>query len=70
MTSPPFCEKCILIYPFIYNYAIWLEILLLIEPVHDKTNKMTCAKQRLRSGWAYAHSDQSLCSLHKESLNP
>ena len=33
------------------------------EHLHDKTNKMTCAWQRLRSAWASAQSDQSsLCT--------
>ena len=33
------------------------------EPLHDKTNKMTCAQQSLRSAWASPQSDQSsLCA--------
>ena len=33
-----------------------------IEPRHDKTNKMMCALQRLRSALASAQSDQSALS--------
>ena len=40
------------------------------EPHHDKTNKMMCAQQRLRSAWASAQSDQSLPCLHEETLGP
>ena len=29
-----------------------------------------CAQQRLRSAWASAQSDQSLCCPHEESLGP
>ena len=32
------------------------------EPPHDKTNKMACAQQGLRSAWASAQSDQSSLS--------
>ena len=39
------------------------------EPVHDKTNKMTCAQRILRSTWASAQSDQSFRCLRKESLD-
>ena len=38
------------------------------EPPHDKTNKMACAPRELRSVWATAKSDQSLCCVHEESL--
>ena len=40
--------------PFSYNTVI------LHEPPHDKTNKMTCVPSKLRSAWASAPSDQSL----------
>ena len=40
------------------------------EPVHDKTNKMTCAQRILRSNWAYAQSDQSFRCPREESLGP
>ena len=40
------------------------------EPVYDKTNKMTCAQQRLRSAWESAQSDQSLSCPHEEALAP
>ena len=34
-----------------------------IEPPHDKTNKIMGAQRRLRSAWAFAQSDQSsLCT--------
>ena len=37
------------------------------DPPHDKTNKMTCVQQRLRSAWASAQSDQSLhCALNRQ----
>ena len=41
----------------------------IIEPQHDKTNKMTymCAQQRLRSAWASA---QSLPCPHEETYGP
>ena len=29
-----------------------------------------CAQRRLRSAWATAHSDQSLCRRHEETLGP
>ena len=36
---------------------------LIYEPLHDKTNKMTCAQRRFRSAWAFAQTDQSsLCT--------
>ena len=50
------------------TYLVLLTKYVKFEPVHDKTNKMTCAQQRLRSALVSAHSDQSLCSLHEESL--
>ena len=35
------------------------------EPPHDKTNKMMCIQQSLRSAWASVQSDQSLrCALN------
>ena len=34
--------------------------LTIIEPRHDKTNKMSVHLERLRSAWASAQSDQSL----------
>ena len=38
----------------------------ILEPLHDKTNKMMCAQRRLRSAWASATSDQSLhCALSR-----
>ena len=37
------------------------------ELPRDKTNKLTCGQQRLRSAWASAQSDQSLCCLLEES---
>ena len=40
------------------------------EPVHDKTNKMMCAQQILRSTWASAQSDQSFLYPREESLGP
>ena len=43
----------------------------LIEPQHDKTNKMTCAPgEDSRSAWASAQSDQSHCCPHEETLSP
>ena len=38
------------------------------EPVHDKTNKMTCAQRILRSTRASAQSDQSFRCRREESL--
>ena len=38
-------------------------------PPHDKHNGM-CAHRRLRSAWASAQSDQSLCYPHEERLGP
>ena len=36
------------------------------EPLHDKTQQSgMCAQQRIRSAWASAQSDQSLCCPHK-----
>ena len=35
-----------------------------------KPTKWLCAQRRLRSAWASAQSDQSLCCLHEESLGP
>ena len=35
-----------------------------------KQTKWVCAKRRLRSAWASAHSDQSLRCPHEESLDP
>ena len=40
------------------------------EPQHDKTNKMTCAQQRLRSAWASIQSDQRLRCPPGEGLDP
>ena len=40
------------------------------EPRHDKTNKVPMPKLRLRSAWASAESDQSLCCPHEETLGP
>ena len=38
-------------------------------PAHDKTYKNgMCAQRRLRSAWASAQSDQSLCCPQEESL--
>ena len=39
---------------------------------HDMTKptKWVCAQRRLRSAWASAKSDQSLCCPHEESLGP
>ena len=41
--------------------------IMIIEPPHDKTNKiMMCAQRRLRSDWASAQSDQNLhCALNR-----
>ena len=33
------------------------------EPSHDKMNKWLCAQRRLRSAWASAQYDQSLCCV-------
>ena len=45
--------------------------LLLYDPRHDKTNKMTVlAQRRLRSAWASAQFDQSLRCPPEESLGP
>ena len=35
-----------------------------------KPTKWVCAQRRLRSAWASAQSDQSLCCPHEESLDP
>ena len=35
-----------------------------------KLTKWLCAQRRLRSAWASAKSDQSLCCQHEESLGP
>ena len=40
------------------------------EPVHDKTNKITCAQWSLRSAWASAQSGQSLRYPHEEAWGP
>ena len=39
---------------------------------HDMTKptKWVCAQRRLRSAWAPAQSDQSLCCPHEETLDP
>ena len=43
----------------------------IIEPPHDHNQqKWLCAQRRLRSAWASAQSDQSLCCLHEETLGP
>ena len=39
-------------------FYFWPDAISIIEQQYDKTNKMKCAQQRLRSGWA---SDQSEC---------
>ena len=41
----------------------------MLEPPHDKTNKMTCAQRRLRSIWASAQSHQSSLSAWR-SIGP
>ena len=40
------------------------------EQLHDKTNKMTCAQQRLRSAWASVQSDQSLLCIQWVAKDP
>ena len=35
-----------------------------------KPTKWVCPQRRLRSDWAFAQSDQSLCCPHEESLGP
>ena len=42
----------------------------IIEPPHDKTNKVACAPSEDRSAWTPAQSDQSLRCLHEETLGP
>ena len=47
----------------IYHYAqhFFLISKLTFEPLHDKTNEMTCAPSKDRSAWASTQSDQSHC---------
>ena len=40
------------------------------QPPHDKTNKMTCAQQKLRSAWASTQSDQSLLCTQWVAKDP
>ena len=40
------------------------------EPMHDKTNKMTFAQQRLWSAWASTQADQIFHCPPGESLGP
>ena len=40
------------------------------ELKHDKSNKMTCAQQRLGSARVSTWSDQSLRCTHEEALGP
>ena len=40
------------------------------EPPRDKPTMWLCAQRRLRSAWASAQSDQSLCCPHEERLQP
>ena len=42
----------------------------IIEPAHDKTNKMVCAPRKDWTAWASTQADQSLFCLHEESLRP
>ena len=57
---------------FFFLYLVTLGIKLnTYEPPHDKTQQNgMCAQRRLRSAWASAQSDQSLCCLHKERMCP
>ena len=52
--------------------ALWLKLSLIPYMSRDMTKptKWLCAPRRLRSAWASAQSDQSLCCLHEESLGP
>ena len=40
------------------------------QPPHGKTNKMTCAQQRLSSAWASTQSNQSLLCTQWVAKNP
>ena len=48
-----------------YIYVLHNDKNIMIEPVHDKTNKMTCAQRRIRSACASPQSDQSSLSAWK-----
>ena len=53
-----FYNNCCCTYLLLFSFNPF-SCLFLYEPALDKTNKITCAKRRLRSTWADAQSDQS-----------
>ena len=46
-------------------FSSTISMVIQFELLHDKTNKMTCAKPRLRSAWVFVQYDRSLrCALN------
>ena len=64
----------VFMYMYFALYGWWYIFLLfdrnLFDLEQDKTNKMTCAQQRLRLAWASVQSDQSLHCSSEEGLGP
>ena len=52
------------------RYPVTSNRSMIVEPPHDKTNKMTCAPSEDSNTWASAQSDQSLHCPHGETMGP